>query len=94
VFGGFISVEPGETRTLAVEYRLPGAVARSIQNGQYVLDVRKQLGTLAHGLTLDLDFGKNVTRATPPEDSKDWGDGRYRLSTDLRLDREFSIGLQ
>lgn len=94
VYGGFISVEPGETRTLAVEYRLSDAVVKMIRSGQYVLDVRKQLGTLANGLTLDLDFGKNVARATPPEDSREWGDTRYRLSTDLRLDRQFSIGLK
>lgn len=94
VYGGFISVEPGETRTLAVEYRVSDAVARLIRSGQYDLDVRKQLGTLANGLTLDLDFGKNVARATPPEPSGEWGDTHYRLSTDLRLDRRFTVGLQ
>ena len=94
VFGGFISIEPGETRTLSVEYRVSDAVAREIRSGQYGLDVRKQLGTAADGLTLDLDFGKNVARATPPEDPSQWGDTRYRLSTDLSLDRRFSVGLQ
>jgi hypothetical protein len=94
VFGGFISVEPGETRTLSVDYRLPESLAQMIRSGHYLLDVRKQLGTLANGLTLDLDFGKNVARATPPEAPSEWGDTRYRLSTDLRLDREFSIDLK
>jgi len=94
VFGGFISVEPGETRTLAVEYRVSDAVARMIRGGEYGLEVQKQLGSLANGLTLDLDFGKNVARATPPEPSQDWGDSRYRLSTDLRVDRGFVIGLK
>ncbi|HJV32708.1 MAG TPA: DUF4012 domain-containing protein [Patescibacteria group bacterium] len=94
VFGGFISVEPGETRTLAVEYRVSDAVARMIRAGTYDLEVQKQLGSLSNGLTLDLDFGKNVARATPPEDAKDWGDSRYRLSTDLRVDRLFSVGLE
>jgi hypothetical protein len=94
VFGGFISVEPGETRTLAVEYRVSDAVARMIRTGEYGLEVQKQLGSIANGLTLDLDFGKNVARATPPEDAKDWGDSRYRLSTDLGVDRGFVIGLK
>jgi len=94
VFGGFISVEPGETRTLAVEYRVSDAVARMIREGAYDLEVQKQLGALPNGLTLDLDFGKNVTRATPPEDAKEWGDTRYRMSTDLRVDRSFSVGLK
>jgi hypothetical protein len=94
VFGAFISIEPGETRTLAMEYRVSDAVAKLIRSGAYVLDVQKQLGTLGHGLTLDLDFGKNVARATPPESSSQWGDTRYRLSTDLRTDRQFSVGLK
>ncbi len=94
VFGGFISVEPGETRTLSVEYRVSDAVARLIRSNAYQLDVQKQLGTLANGLTLDLDFGKNVARATPSEPQSQWGDSHYRLSTDLRTDRQFSVGLQ
>lgn len=93
VFGGFISIEPGETRTLAVEYRVAKQVADMIRSGQYELMVNKQLGTVAHGLTLDLDFDKNVTRATPPEPPEEWGDDRYRVSSDLRLDRQFVIDL-
>ncbi len=94
VFGAFISIEPGESRALTMEYRVSDAVAKTIRNGSYLLDVQKQLGTLAHGLTLDLDFGKNVARATPPEPQTQWGDSHYRLSTDLRTDRQFSVGLQ
>ncbi len=94
VFGGFISVEPGETRTLSVEYRVSDAVARLIRSGPYELDVRKQPGTPGNGLTLDLDFGKNVARATPSEAQGEWGDARYRLATDLRLDRHFSVGFK
>ncbi len=94
VFGAFISVEPGETRTLTMEYRVSDAVARLIRGGNYQLDVQKQLGTLANGLTLDLDFGKNVARATPPESQSQWGDSHYRLSTDLRTDRQFTVGLK
>jgi len=92
VFGAFISVEPGETRTLAVEYRLPESVAAMIRGKEYRLDVRKQPGTVAHGLTLDLDFGKKVARAAPAEDRKEWRDARYRYATDLRVDRSFRIG--
>ncbi len=94
VFGAFISIEPGETRTLAMEYRVSDAVAKLIRSGAYELEVRKQLGTLGHGLTLDLDFGKNVARAAPAENPVQWGDSHYRLSTDLRIDRRFSVGLK
>lgn len=91
-FGAFISVEPGETRTLEFRYALAPSVAKAIADGSYRLDVEKQSGTVAHGLTLDLDFGKNLTAAEPPEDRKEWGNSRYTVTTDLRVDRTFSIG--
>lgn len=93
VFGGFISVEPGETRTLAVEYRLPERIADMVRQGQYRLDIHKQLGTLGHVLTLDLDFDKNVESAVPAEDPGKWGNDRYEIDTDLRVDRTFMVEL-
>lgn len=93
VFGGFISVEPGETKTLTVEYRLPESVVRSIKAGEYRLDVTKQLGTAGHRLTLDLDFDKKLAAAKPSEAPLDIGDKRYHLVTDLRVNREFSVTL-
>lgn len=92
-FGAFIAIEPGEKRTIEFRYRLAPAVAQAIKDGAYRLDVEKQPGTLAHGLTLDLDFGKKLTSAEPPEDRKQWGDTRYRFTSDLRIDRVFEIGL-
>ncbi len=91
VFGAFIAIEPGETRTLAVEWKVSAAVAQQIRQGAYDLTFRKQAGTHDHALTLDLDFGKKVTRAVPGEDQKEWGDERYRLSTDLRVDRKIKV---
>lgn len=91
VFGAFISVEPGETRTLEFRFKLAPAVADAVRGGTYRLDVQKQAGTLAHGLTLDLDFGKKLTNAEPPEDRGKWGDARYTYATDLRVDRTFEI---
>ena len=93
VFGGFISIEPGETKTLAVEYRLPDYLNKAIQAGYYHLDVAKQLGTLGHKLTLDLNFGKKLTFAAPSELQTELGDTHYRLETDLRVDRAFSVTL-
>lgn len=91
-FGAFISIEPGEIKTLEFRFLLAPGVVTMLNNGMYQLDVEKQAGTLAHGLTLDLDFGKNVRTASPSEDQKEWGDRRYRSSADLRTDRHFNIG--
>lgn len=90
-FGAFISIEPKEQRTLKFRYTLPNSVVDSIRGGSYRLVVEKQPGTEAHGLTVDLDFGKNVRSATPPEAAEEFGDARYRYVTDLRVDREFDV---
>lgn len=92
-FGAFISIEPGEKRSIEFRFSLAPSVVAAIRSGAYRLDVEKQPGTIANGLTLDLDFGKNLSSAVPAEDRKEWGDTRYRFSSDLRIDRMFEIGL-
>ena len=91
VFGAFIAVEPGETKTLAFRFRLASSVVDAIRRGGYTLNVEKQAGTLANGLTLDLDFGKKLSNAEPPEERAHWGDTRYMYGTDLRIDRTFIV---
>ena len=91
-FGAFVSVEPGETRQLEISYRLPALVATRIKLGSYSLYVQKQPGLVAVPLTIDLDFGKKVTVASPPELPARFGDNKYSFSTDLRLDRQFEVG--
>lgn len=82
VLAGFFFVNPGESRTLTVEYYLPPAVQEQINRGLYTLFVQKQLGTLAHQLTLDLNFGKKIGLD---------GASVFRQETDLRVDREFEV---
>ncbi|MEY4744229.1 MAG: hypothetical protein RL272_174 [Candidatus Parcubacteria bacterium] len=92
-FGAFIAVEPGEKRTIEFRFTLAPSVVQAMRDGVYHLDVEKQPGTIANGLTLDVDFGKKLTSAEPPEDRSQWGDTRFRYQTDLRIDRAFDIGL-
>jgi hypothetical protein len=91
-FGAFLSVEPGETRALSFTYRLPASIVSAAGAGNYSLNVQKQPGTIAVPLTLNLDFGKKVASATPPESRANWGDGVYTQATDLTIDREFKVG--
>ncbi len=91
VFGAFIAIEPGETKSLEFRFRLSSSIASMIKKGEYALDVQKQGGTVAPGLTLDLDFGKKLSNAEPPEDRSKWGDTRYTFGTDLRIDRAFAL---
>jgi hypothetical protein len=90
-FGAFISIEPGETRTLEFRFRLAPKVAEAIAAGEYRLTVAKQPGTLANGLTVDLDFGKKLLSAEPAEKPEKFGDSRYQQTTDLLIDRDFSV---
>jgi hypothetical protein len=92
-FGAFTSVEPGRTQELVFEYELASSVQKAIKKGVYDLSVFKQAGADNHTLTVDLDFGKNVTNAVPSEKSQEWGDDRYRLNTILDQDLIFEVRL-
>jgi len=90
-FGAFISIEPGKKDSLIFEYYLPKEIKEQIDKGQYDLSIQKQLGTIDHTLTLDLDFAKNIIKAVPAENSDDWGDNFYKIKTDLTVDRYFVV---
>ncbi len=77
VFGAFWVIEPGKTGEMVFKYRLPARIAAMAEGDSYRFLAQKQPGA-ERTLTLDLLFGKNVQRATPPEDEADFGDTRYR----------------
>lgn len=77
VFGAFWVIEPGDTKEMVFKYRLPARIATMAEGDSYRFLGQKQPGA-ERTLTLDLLFGKNVQRATPPEDETDFGDNRYR----------------
>lgn len=74
-FGTFTSIEPGKTGELIWKFYLAPQITEQIKKNSYNLLVQKQSGTIAHALTLDLNFGSQS----------------YNQKTDLRLDREFRI---
>lgn len=91
VFGAFWSIEPGETRTLTFNYRLPADALQRIQTEKrYQLLVQRQPGAYAR-LTLDHAFGKNIRAAVPGEESRFFGDARYQVSQSLTRDQSFDI---
>ncbi len=90
-FGAFISIEPGEERTLSFEYILPDKIKNQVDGGTYTLFVQKQAGTRGHPLTLNLSFDKKIKKASPAEEQKEWGDEVYKLQTDLRVDKKIEI---
>ncbi len=90
-FGAFTAVEPGQTGTLTFTYALPKSVADQIAGSAYSLVVQKQLGTGDTPLDLTVDLPREVIFAEPGEAVAEFGDSRYRLMTNLRVDRGFAI---
>lgn len=86
-FGAFISIEPGETKTLEFSYRLPGEI---VKDGTYRLYVQKQLGAVSHRLTVSLDFGKTITAAMPAEKGSKT-DFSYGFKENVKTDKEFEL---
>jgi hypothetical protein len=93
-FGAFTSIEPGKTGELKWQFYLAPEIAAQIKNNSYSLLAQKQIGTIASGLTLDLDFGKPILSATPGELPANYGDNKYMFQTDLRVDKDFQIKLK
>lgn len=91
-FGGFISIEPGQTRSLSFHYQLPSGIANHIASGpDYTLDVQKELGTLSPQLTVHLNFGTKRVATTTPEAVLSPDSAAATFTSDLSVDRNFEI---
>jgi hypothetical protein len=89
-FAYFFVIEPGDERSLAFKYQISSDM-QLYQGKSYALTLPKQSGTDAHGLTLDLNFDKNISAAQPAEEKQEWGNMQYTVETDLLVDRVFEI---
>lgn len=90
-FGAFLSVEPGESRTLHMTYVLPETLKEAVSQGAYKLQVSKQPGAQNNALTVTANFGKPLVSATPAEDPSAFGDQVYVVETVLDQNQEFVI---
>ncbi len=93
-FGTFIAIEPGKKGELTFEFYLSPKIIALIKENKYNLLIQKQIGTEAHKLTLNLDFGKNISKANPSEDENNYGDSKFVYNGDLRLDQSFQVELK
>ncbi len=91
VFGGFISIEPGETQHLNFTYALPADLHRRLQTNDYTLTVQKQPGTQAHALTAKVKFDRPVKLFTGVDEMERIGHTGVALTTDLRRDRHLTV---
>lgn len=91
-FGAFTAVEPGEQQTLEFVYYLPDALADNFSDGDYELNVLKQLGSRSDSaLTVDVDFGTPLLSAVPSEQEEEFGDSQYLLNTKLDQDQQIYV---
>ncbi len=93
--GAFIVVEPGHTKTLRIEYRLPQRIAEQIKRGTYALLVQKQSGVSNQKLDLNLHFLRSSKQNEPRSFFTGSSDKHFlHAETDLRTDHEFQIIFQ
>lgn len=55
VFGVFIAIEPKETKTLIIKYKLPDYIKDQLDQDKYRLLVQKQPGTFGHPLEVNFE---------------------------------------
>lgn len=65
VFGFFWSIEPGQSRTLQLEYYLPSNISAHLQkNNLYTLFVQRQPGSQIDGFSLDIKTNKEILKSS------------------------------
>lgn len=89
--GVFLEVQPGETKTLVLDYRLPDNVKKLYQNGLYKLLVQKQPGTTGHNLIIDLKFGQLVTAYHADKLPTSFKGKNLLFNLDLNSDQEVTV---
>lgn len=90
-FGGFIAIEPQTEGVLSYTYKLPENIVSDIRSKEYQLLVQKQSGALPYDLTITFDIGKTISSYQPLDTGEKEGDNKLMFSTDLDVDREFSL---
>lgn len=94
VFGAFISIEPGETRSLEFIYVLPASVKDQLAQKSYTLLAQKQAGVGDRDLTVRLDFGTKVREWTPAGLSARRIGNAIEWRTPLKKDQIFSVNFE
>ncbi len=89
--GVFLEVQPGETKTLVLEYKLPASVKTLYQNGLYKLLVQKQPGTTGHNLGIDLKFGQLITAYHADKLPVSFKGKNLLFNLDLNSDQEVTV---
>lgn len=92
VFGGYLTVAPGEVGTIVINYKLPNSIKNLVNQGKYDLYIQKQPGNNTNELKISANFTKKITSYLPVGFSVDYFNGnQISWQTDLEMDRDFSL---
>jgi hypothetical protein len=87
----FLTVEPGQSQTLVLEYRLPQTIQDLYRQGLYKFSVQKQPGTSGHDFKIYLDFNQEI-QAYQAETLPQRFNGQSILwQTTLSVDRDYLV---
>jgi len=94
VFAGYIVVEPGKSKDLIFEYKLPANIERQIKQGKYHVLVQKQSGIQTQVLASVLRFNHRIKSLGGPDEVAVTDQKASELTwiSDLHIDRELEIG--
>lgn len=89
--GTFLTVDPGASKTLVVEYRLPEKIRTDYKNKLYKLSVQKQPGTAGHKLKIDLKFDQPIIAYFANNLPAKLTGNNLIFDSDLKIDRDFTV---
>jgi len=87
----FLVIEPGHSKTIILEYKLPATLKNQSEKGQYSLTVQKQPGTSGHKLEIDLNFSRDIAAYKSDNFPSRFDGQSISWKTDLSVDREYII---
>lgn len=95
VFGTFISIEPGNQKSLIFEYELPEEIKKLIhEEKEYHLLIQKQAGLINPPLKVNLNLPNKINSFNPKKTANLENECLIKFSTNLEIDREFEIKMK
>lgn len=87
----FLVVEPSQSKTLAIRYRLPQIIKEKYNLGLYKLLVQKQPGTSGHDLKITLDFNQTIKSYHADNIAERFFKNQISWLDNLTIDRQYII---
>lgn len=87
----FVIIEPGKSKTVILNYKLPKNILDQYNQGTYNLLVQKQPGTIGHKLVIDLNLSKEISAYQSANLPNYYGKTSIGWESDLVVDRGYKI---